>query len=616
MDKLPEGCELEQFEALVNTGEDIEVAARQLLWILRNLDIHYGQLPASFHAHVPENLASDEINHRICTRLAGAITTLFSRKDFTISDGGFIQLMDYHRWLALIFAVSGYMHGDHIIRNINAAGGGCIEPITLNNSNLYLFCLCYYPDSEIPLQLDSLWNYNKKTVCRLFFALLSPRALPTPSGHDKKELLLDWLPSRLIELDSLEFLPVNVLHDVYMHCSYANLKNKHEIKRSINFLIRRDLLAKGFKDILPQPATPIRDVSLGGNKPVLLVVLEWFTSQHSVFRTHSKGFQALREHFTVYALALDNAVDLKSMEVFDIVKKISDTDGLEEIINLIDGIKPCILYYAGIGMFLYTIYLSNLRLAPLQLVGLGHAASTYCEQIDGFVIEEDFIGDESCFSERLIVKIPNDGLPFTFPLVEGEEYSPIRSPYIAGSTVKVAVCASIMKINPEFIDTLVEISKRSSVPVQFCFYLGFAKGLVYSYLVNYIRRILPTCEINPHLEMSEYRRLLGNCDFFLNPFPYGNMNGIMDCLYYLLPGVCLSGDEPHAHIDEGLFSRVGLSELVTRNKTDYINMGVRLAEEHNYREALHKKLKCSEEIEKLNVGDPQKYASIIRKLLE
>ncbi|MCZ5979304.1 hypothetical protein O5291_21625 [Escherichia coli] len=36
--------------------------------------------------------------------------------------------MNYHRWLAIIFAVSDYRHGDHIIRNINAVGGGVISP--------------------------------------------------------------------------------------------------------------------------------------------------------------------------------------------------------------------------------------------------------------------------------------------------------------------------------------------------------------------------------------------------------------------------------------------------------------------------------------------------------
>ncbi len=55
-----------------------------------------------------------------------AITALFSRPGFRVSDGGFAELMDYHRWLAIIFAVSDYRHGDHTIRATRPGGrGGC-----------------------------------------------------------------------------------------------------------------------------------------------------------------------------------------------------------------------------------------------------------------------------------------------------------------------------------------------------------------------------------------------------------------------------------------------------------------------------------------------------------
>ncbi|EHG5810760.1 cobalt ABC transporter permease, partial [Salmonella enterica subsp. enterica serovar Nottingham] len=238
------------FESQV-TQPDTESAARMLLFLLEQLDSHYGQWGAQFSAYAP-GVPLEGLNPVLCTRIAGAVTTLFSRPDFTVSDGGYVQLMNLHRWLALIFAVSLYRHADHIIRNINAAGGGVIEPLMLNGHNLRLFCLCYFPDSQIALQPDVLWQYDRRTVARLFLALISGRALPTPAAHGKREQLLAWLPARLAELDSLDFLPTAVLHDVYMHCSYADLAEKHRIKRSLNDLIRRSLLAGDFADIARQ----------------------------------------------------------------------------------------------------------------------------------------------------------------------------------------------------------------------------------------------------------------------------------------------------------------------------------------------------------------------------
>ncbi|EHG1528693.1 cobalt ABC transporter permease, partial [Salmonella enterica] len=479
----PDNFNLELFESQV-TQPDTESAARMLLFLLEQLDSHYGQWGAQFSAYAP-GVPLEGLNPVLCTRIAGAVTTLFSRPDFTVSDGGYVQLMNLHRWLALIFAVSLYRHADHIIRNINAAGGGVIEPLMLNGHNLRLFCLCYFPDSQIALQPDVLWQYDRRTVARLFLALISGRALPTPAAHGKREQLLAWLPARLAELDSLDFLPTAVLHDVYMHCSYADLAEKHRIKRSLNDLIRRSLLAGDFADIARQDsreltATDQPEIQGPPKKPVMLVVLEWFTSQHSVYRTHSRALASLRERFTVHAVGLDMAVDAVSRQVFDVFHPVSTDTALPQAYALAGELRPDVMLYAGIGMFPFTIYLSNLRLAPLQLVGLGHGASTFCGQINGFVIEEDLVGEESCFSET-VIRVPADAMPFV-PPADVRRVSVTRTPFLTRQQaqwreplpVRVAVCASVMKINPNFLATLAEIERRSRVAVQFCFYMGFA----------------------------------------------------------------------------------------------------------------------------------------------
>lgn len=382
---------LEQFEYMV-TRDDMEKSTYQLLCLLQALDTHFGQWSSAFSACV-SGVRTENIDHHICTRLAGAITVLFSRPGFNVSDEGFMQLMRYHRWLALVFAVSGYGHADHIIRNINVAGGQ-INPLTLNMDNFRLFCLCYYPESLIVLEPDVLWQFDRERAVCLFFSLLSGRVLPAEQGHAKRELLLAWLPEKLLELDSLSFLPTAVLHDVYMHCSYADFPGKHQIKHSINVLTRKTLLSNGYKDLYPY------SVAKNRKKPVMLVVLEWFNSEHSVYRTHSAGFRALRRHFTTHALALESAVDENSEGVFDVCHKIkSASSQVDDALELVSTLQPDVVYYAGIGMFPYTVYLSNLRLAPVQIAGLGHAASTFSEYIDYFVVEGDVPGRARSYFE-------------------------------------------------------------------------------------------------------------------------------------------------------------------------------------------------------------------------
>ncbi|MCZ5593405.1 cobalt ABC transporter permease [Escherichia coli] len=606
---------LETFEWQVHQGLN-EEAARALVSLLQMLDRHYAQWGDGFSAWAP-GLTAEELNTHICTRIAGAVTALFSRPGFRVSDSGFEELMNYHRWLAIIFAVSDYRHGDHIIRNINAAGGGVISPLTLNGENLRLFCLSYYPDSQIALQPELLWQYDRQTVVRLFFALLSGRALPTPAAHQKREQLLAWLPERLKEIDSLAFLPQKVLHDVYMHCSYADLPEKHRIKQQINRLTAR-ALEQTYADCLP-----VRAPESGRPKPVLAVVLEWFTCQHSIYRTHSTSMRALREHFHLLGIAQPGATDEITRTVFDEFYELSAGNAVGDAIHYLSEVRPDVIYYPSVGMFPLTVYLTALRLAPLQLMALGHPATTWSEHIDGVLVEEDYLGDPACFSET-ICAVPKDAIPY-IPPVSTERVLPERTPFRerakaawpSALPVRVAVCASVMKINPGFLDTLREISDRSRVPVQFCFYMGFAQGLTLDYLRRTIRQVLPTAEVNAHMPVQVYQQALNSCELFVNPFPFGNTNGLVDTVRQGLPGVCMTGPEVHTHIDEGLFRRLGLPEsLIARNREEYISAVLSLTETPRLRERLQKFLTENDVEKVLFEGQPEKFAARVRELWE
>lgn len=606
---------LETFEWQVHQGLN-EEASRSLINLLRLLDHNYAQWGPGFSAWAP-GPTEEEVNPHLCTRIAGGITALFSRPGFMVSDSGFEELMNYHRWLAIIFAVSEYRHGDHIIRNINAAGGGVIDPLTLNGDNLRLFCLSYYPDSQIVLQPDALWQYDRQTVVRLFFALLSGRALPTPTAHQKREQLLAWLPEKMKEIDSLDFLPHRVLHDVYMHCSYADLPEKHRIKQEINRLTAR-ALEQTYRDCLP-----VRAPEAGRQKPVLAVVLEWFTCQHSIYRTHSTSMRALREHFHLLGIAQPGATDEITRDVFDEFRELSADNVVGDAIRYLAEVRPDVIYYPSVGMFPLTVYLTALRLAPLQLMALGHPATTWSEHIDGVLVEEDYLGDPGCFSEP-VCAVPKDAIPY-IPPASTERVLPERIPFRdrakaawpAALPVRVAVCASVMKINPGFLDTLKEIGDRSQVPVQFCFYMGFAQGLTLDYLRRAIRQVLPTAEVNAHMPVQVYQQALNSCELFVNPFPFGNTNGLVDTVRQGLPGVCMTGPEVHTHIDEGLFRRLGLpASLIARTREEYITAVLSLTETPRLRERLQKYL-AENDVEKvLFEGCPEKFAERVRALRE
>jgi predicted O-linked N-acetylglucosamine transferase (SPINDLY family) len=111
-----------------------------------------------------------------------------------------------------------------------------------------------------------------------------------------------------------------------------------------------------------------------------------------------------------------------------------------------------------------------------------------------------------------------------------------------------------------------------------------AHGLAQVELADVVRRRLKGGVVYPELRFEAYRERLRQCDLFLCPFPYGNMNSIIDAVSLGLPGVCHDGAEAHAHADAAIFARVGLPrELAASNVEQYVAAAVRLIDDGDWR---------------------------------
>jgi hypothetical protein len=225
-----------------------EEAARELAKLLDLLNRNYGSLRQDFSVKISALLDMSELDTHIVTRICAAISCLFSDSDFHLSDSGYGFMISWQRWLSSLFAASPFRNTDHIIRLLNLEGVTSDE-LKLDERSILKFCMLYSPESEIPVDLNNLWNYNKAMTACLAFVLMSPRFLGSPAAHGKREVLLEWLPSRLDEVEDLSFLPVGILHDVYMHCSYADLPSRHAIKAPINRLIKKKLDQLSINDL-------------------------------------------------------------------------------------------------------------------------------------------------------------------------------------------------------------------------------------------------------------------------------------------------------------------------------------------------------------------------------
>jgi predicted O-linked N-acetylglucosamine transferase (SPINDLY family) len=199
--------------------------------------------------------------------------------------------------------------------------------------------------------------------------------------------------------------------------------------------------------------------------------------------------------------------------------------------------------------------------------------------IDYQLLPDDFVASEERFSET-VIRLPPEAIPYAAPAPE-EPPLPARGPLaLPEGPLRVAIPASLMKINAPFLEALAQISARASRPVEFVFYPLAAVGLAYYQLRDEIKRVLPGAVVNAESSRSVYLERLGACAFFLCPFPYGNMNSIIDAVIMGVPGVCLDGEEAHSHADVAIFRRLGLpDELTTDTVEAYVAAAVRLIDD-------------------------------------
>ncbi len=547
-------------------------AAMMALQILEAIDAAYGRIQ---HIDLggPDEAADDEERTVIfCTRFAAALSRIITNPAFRFSDEGFEAFLLQHRWIDLIFSISGFATSDYLLPVIGSVAGS--DTWTLSAETIIRFLPVLSTNTRFELDLDKWWQANTPAAATAFLHFLGSRTVFRPRAAALRERLLEWLPARLDEI-RLGTISLSRAAETYMHCSYAFTPRKHDIKGAIMRQMHRKCIEIGCPEVT-------KAVPRTSPRPTVVVVAEYFSPNHSVYRTHSQSVRSLRERFRVVGVIPPHHIDASTASCFDELLPLPIADFATAVRSLAAEIAaraPSVVLHLGVGMRAETIALASLRLAPVQCVSFGHTATTMSPAIDYMILPDDFVGSRDCFSEKLIT-VPKEAMPFV-PISRAKKN---RVPPRDSSIVRIAVPASIMKLNPRFVEALALIAERSRTPTEFHFFPVAAVGLAHLELVRVIRRTLGRAVVHPELPFETYMDELSACDLFVSPFPYGNMNGIIDAASVALPGVCLDGPEPHAHADAAMFARIGLPpDLVADSIDRYVAATCRLIDEAEWR---------------------------------
>jgi hypothetical protein len=559
--------QLERFVLERNHEQSLAAA----LSILAAIDRAHGRLDGLTRG-IDARLAHEDAALAFCTRLAAALGRMIADPQFNPSPLGYETLLLRHRWLDLIFSLSGFRGTDHLLPQLAGQAGASLS---FSGSGMLRMLAIRSMGSATDLDFDQCWRANRTAAALAFLHYLDARTVFTQRGLEFRERLLEWLPDRIGEVE-LGPLTLSRVQEVSMHCSYAFTARKHAIKAGLVQQMRRACLAAGCRELEPGAGAD------SAPRPAVVVVIERFGRDHSVYRTHGPALRALKERFHVIWVSDPAQVGPEFQDWFDELIAIPRGDfftGVRSLTEEIGRNAPALIFFVGVGMSAHAIALASLRLAPVQCVSFGHTATTMSPAVDYMILPEDFIGAAECFSEKLIA-LPKEAMPFAPPPIQVDPVAPDSG----GRPVRVAVAASIMKLNARLFETLRRIADSASAAVEFHFMPFLATGIVHLELARTLRTILPTAVVHPHAPFRAYMESLRRCDLFLCPFPYGNMNGIVDVVSVGLPGVCLDGPEAHAHADAAFFARIGFpASLVAQTVDDYVAAATRLIDDPAWR---------------------------------
>jgi predicted O-linked N-acetylglucosamine transferase (SPINDLY family) len=502
---------------------------------------------------------------------------LFTQPDYVLSDGYLMRFIELNPTISNLVAMSN-----------------------LNTTDVYLSILIHQPNNFAKiLALYSARNslkFNYKVLfdadSRLascwysYFAEIYRYGLVNKQVYQNLREHLNYKDDRLTDFYQIT--------NLYFGSTYIDNSFDREIKQKINQTIKNSHFCKSAK-IKNKPSP----------KQVAVITSVWFPG-HSVYRTLCEFVESLKDDYEITLVHLGEKTNDHELSFFKEIKYIDVVDNHLNIESIREN-NFMVVYYPDVGMNQESIFLSNLRLAPIQICGTGHPVSTFGSQIDYFISGVDVEipkGAELNYSERLVL-LPGYGLIHKQPDYQIQNIQKSRKEFIIN-------CAWYAhKINYDLISCLKKIIKQSKKDIIFRFFVGHIllqkNGVIP--LVKDLEALLGKEHFNLVLNQpyDDYMALMEEGDICIESYHFGGSNIIVDGLWVRKPTVTFEGDKWYNRIGSMMLREVGLEELIATTKEEYISLTLKLIHDEQYRKSVEEKLKHVDLSQTIFSTDNKKY---------
>ncbi len=253
-----------------------------------------------------------------------------------------------------------------------------------------------------------------------------------------------------------------------------------------------------------------------------------------------------------------------------------------------------ILVYTDIGMESFSYYLAFSRLAPVQCVLYGHPDTTGIGTIDYFLSSAacELPEADAHYTESL-VRLDKDAT-YTYYYRHPSVAKKNRRDYGLGETAHLYTCAqSLFKLHPLMDEIFDEILDRDPQGRLLLFNdmsavrLDAMKRRLAARMRHFAR-----VGFLPRMELPDFLQILSLSDAVLDSVHFCGGSTSFDSFSVDAPVVTLPGEFMRGRQTYGLYRRMGMMDLVAKDRADYVDKALLLGGDTAYREAMREKIRA------------------------
>jgi len=420
--------------------------------------------------------------------------------------------------------------------------------------------------------LEEIFNASKELTSFWYYSVLIRTSFVD-------ENILNNIKKLMAFFKTKELYFFKNINSLYFLSTYSDWDNHLTYRKQITDLVSKSLDQN------------IEIVVKKTQKKKIAIVSKYFKKGHAIFKCIGAFIEGLREDYDLYLINLNKDNDEKIPDWFEEIYNVY----FEEHFFNYGSIKEAsikngsfdLAIFAEIGLTNESLFLSNLRIANIQITMYGHPVSTQSKFIDYF-----FVGDLSenknvsdYYSEK-IVRIKGPGMNSVKPTVERV----VKNIKKNDETINVFFMSSPFKLNPIIIKIWKNILK-SNPNIKFHIFIGMGimqDGSILKYQLSSIFK--DSINVYFHKSYEEYMGIIKSCDIAFGSYRYGDFNTVVDALWMGVPTILVDGDCGYQKHGIGALKSINLEELIAKDLIEYEKLANELIKNESHRDKIREKI--------------------------